>query len=66
MATFHLDRKLELTILLDCFGVLFVTEKCLCAMFGFMPKSVHISKDDAYDDNNNVTTSIYQAHVSNL
>jgi hypothetical protein len=32
---------------------------CLCAMFGFHPKIVHVSKDDAYDANNNVIKSIY-------
>ncbi len=47
MATFHLEGKLELTIFLDAYGVLFVTEKCLCVMFGLKPKTMHISKEDA-------------------
>jgi hypothetical protein len=33
-------------------------------MFGLQPNIVHISKDDAYDDNNNVTRSIYQVLVN--
>jgi hypothetical protein len=41
-----------------------MTRKCLCAMFGLQPNIVHISKDDAYDDNNNVTRSIYQVLVN--
>jgi hypothetical protein len=32
-------------------------------MFGLELVIVHISKDDAYDDNNNVTKSIYQALI---
>jgi hypothetical protein len=35
MATFHVEGKLELTILTDDFGIMHVIEKCLCAMFGF-------------------------------
>jgi hypothetical protein len=34
-------------------------------MFGFQHGSIHVSKDDAYDDNNVVKNSIYQEHVSN-
>jgi hypothetical protein len=41
-----------------------MTKKCLCAMFGLQPDTVHISKEDAYDDNNNVTRSIYQVPVN--
>jgi hypothetical protein len=58
MATFHLEGKLELTIFLDAYGVVFVTEN-VCVMFGLEPRIVHISKEDAYNDNNNVTKSIY-------
>jgi hypothetical protein len=36
-----------------------ILEKYLCAMFGFQLGIVHISKDDAFEDNNNVTKSIY-------
>jgi hypothetical protein len=31
----------------------------LCAMFGFHYGPIHVSKDEAYDDNNNVIWSIY-------
>jgi hypothetical protein len=34
MATFHSKTKLELTILSYVFGVLLVTKKNLCVMFG--------------------------------
>ncbi len=33
-------------------------------MFGFEYGTVHISNDDAYNDNNNVTKSIYQIQFS--
>lgn len=33
-------------------------------MFGLKLVIVHISKDHAYDDNNSVTKSIYQALIS--
>jgi hypothetical protein len=32
-------------------------------MFNFHPRIVHVSKDDAYDANNNVIRSIYQVLV---
>jgi hypothetical protein len=38
---------------------LHVIEKCMCAMLGFHLRIVHVSKDDAYDANNNVIRSIY-------
>ncbi len=60
MATFHVEEHPKLTILADDFGILHIFEKNLCVMFGFQPRTVHISKDDAYDDNNNVTIIVYQ------
>ncbi len=33
-------------------------------MFGLQPDTVHVSNDDAYDDNNSVTKSIYQVPVN--
>jgi hypothetical protein len=59
MATFYAQGKLDLTILDDNLGISHVIEKCPCAMFGFQLGTMHISKDDAFDDNNNVTRSIY-------
>jgi hypothetical protein len=59
MATFDSKGKLELTIFPYAYGVFSVIEKCLCVMFCLKPRIVHISKDDAYDDNNNVTKFIY-------
>jgi hypothetical protein len=29
-----------------------VLKKCMCAMFGFHSRTIHVSKDDAYDANN--------------
>jgi hypothetical protein len=36
----------------------------LCIMFVLQPNIIHISKDDAYDDNYNVTKFIYQVIVN--
>jgi hypothetical protein len=57
MATFHVEGKLELTILTDDFGIMHVNEKCLCAMFSFQPGTMHIFKDNMCDDN--VTKFVY-------
>jgi hypothetical protein len=35
MVTFRVDSRFELTILVDGTDTIVVTEKCLCAMFGF-------------------------------
>jgi hypothetical protein len=35
MATFCVDSRFELSILVDGTDIIVVTEKCLCAMFGF-------------------------------
>jgi hypothetical protein len=63
MATFHAKGKAKLTILVDNFGISYVTKKCLCVMFGFYTRIVHVSKDEMYDDNNNVIRSIYQVLI---
>jgi hypothetical protein len=61
MATFYVEGKPKLTIILgDNLKICHVIEKCLCAMFGFQPFTVHISKDDAFDDNNSVIKFVYQ------
>lgn len=65
MATFYAKRKPNLTILGDDLGIFHVTEKCLCAMFGFQHGTMHISKDDAFDDNNNITRFVYQVLLPN-
>jgi hypothetical protein len=64
MAIIHVMGKVEFTILANEFGISHVIKKCLCAMFGLQSNIVHISKDDAYDDNYNVTKSIYQVLVN--
>jgi uncharacterized protein YjfI (DUF2170 family) len=61
--TFHAEGKAKFIVHVDDFGVSHVTKKCLCAMFGFHARIVHVSKDEAYDDNNNVIRSIYQVLV---
>jgi hypothetical protein len=55
MATFYVQGKPNFTILDDDLGIFHVIEKFLCAMFGFQLGTLHISKDNAFDDNNNVT-----------
>jgi hypothetical protein len=59
MENFHANDKAKLIIPTNNFGISHVIDKCLCAMFGFHPIIVHVSKDKAYDDNNNVIKSIY-------
>jgi hypothetical protein len=63
MVIFHAKGKVELTVLVDNLGILHVTKKCLCAMFGFHMRTIHVSKDKMYDDNNNVIRSIYQVPI---
>jgi hypothetical protein len=59
MATFYVGCKVDLTILVDDFGNIRVTKKCLSYMFGFQCGSIHFTRDDVYDDNNVVKNSIY-------
>ncbi len=65
MATFYVQGELDLTILGNDLGIFHVIEKCLFAMFGFQHGTMHTSKDDAFDDNNKVTRSVYQVPLSN-
>jgi hypothetical protein len=65
METFYVEGKVDLTILVDDFRNVKVTKKCLSCMFGFQGGSIHVSKDDVYDDINVVKNSIYQESVSN-
>jgi hypothetical protein len=59
MATFHVKGKVKLIVPSNEFVILHVTKKCMCALFGFLSKTIHVFKDDAYDANNNVIRSIY-------
>jgi hypothetical protein len=59
MATFHAKSKVEFTIPIDQFGILYVIKKFLCVIFNFHPRIIHVSKDDAYNANNIVIRSIY-------
>jgi hypothetical protein len=63
MATFHVEGKAKIIVPIDDFGISHVTEKCLCVMFGFHSRIVHVSKKNIYDDNNDVIRSIYQVLV---
>jgi hypothetical protein len=63
MTTFHAKGKAKLIIPSNEFGISHVTKKCMCAMFDFHPRTIHVSKDDAYDANNNVIRFIYQVLV---
>jgi len=60
MNKMHFGVELELTILNNDLGIFRVSEKCLSVMFGVQLRIVHISKNDAFDDNNNITRFIYQ------
>jgi hypothetical protein len=59
MAAFHVKGKVKLIVPSSKFGILHVTKKCMCALFGFPSETIHVFKDDAYDANNNVIRSIY-------
>jgi hypothetical protein len=63
MATFCADGWPEFTILVDGTDTIMVFAICLCVMFGFQPRSLHISKDVVYDMNNNVSSLMYQMFV---
>jgi hypothetical protein len=41
-----------------------MTKKCLCAIFGFLFGSIHVSIDVTCDGNNKVTHGIYQFPMS--
>jgi hypothetical protein len=49
MAAFQFEGKVELTIFIDGLGGV-----CYWEMFSSQLGTMHISKDGAYDDNNNV------------
>jgi len=51
MATFCAKGQPKLTILVNEYDIITISKQCLCAMFGFQPSSLHISKDVAYDVN---------------
>jgi hypothetical protein len=59
MVTFHFEGKVEVNIPIDEFGISHVTDKCLCATSSFHRITIHVSKDDAYDANNNVIKFVY-------
>jgi hypothetical protein len=65
MATFYARGKVDLTILVDDFGNARVIKKCLSHMFNFQHGSIHVSKDDVYNDNSVVKNSIYHESISN-
>jgi hypothetical protein len=58
MATFYVEGKVDLIILVDDFGNAKALEKYLSYMFGFQHGSIHVSKDDVYDGSV-VKSSIY-------
>jgi hypothetical protein len=59
MATFYVEVKVDLTILVDDYRNEKVIDKCLSYMFGFQCGFIHVSKDDVYDHNSAVKNSIY-------
>jgi hypothetical protein len=64
MVTIHTKGMQKLTIMVNDFGIIMVLKKWLCAMFNFQFVSVHVSKDDAYDELNHVTKSTYQPPIA--
>ncbi len=65
MAIFYVVGKVDLMILVDDYGNVRVIKKYLSYMFGFQRGSIHVSRDDVYDDNNVVKNSIYHESISN-
>jgi hypothetical protein len=59
MATFHVNGCLDLTIMVDKLGMMFVFDHCLCVMFVFQPSSLYISMDVLYDFNDLVSSLLY-------
>jgi hypothetical protein len=47
-------------VMVDNSGATSIFEQCLCTMFLFQLRSLHISKDVSYDYNNLVLNSMYQ------
>ncbi len=45
------------------FAISHITNKCLCVIFNFHPRTMHVLKNKAYDDSNNVIKSIYQVPI---
>jgi hypothetical protein len=60
MVTFHAIGHSNLTIMVDDLGMIIIFEHCLCVMFTFQPRFLHISKDVSYDSNNFISSSLYQ------
>jgi hypothetical protein len=66
MATFHVLGCLNLTIIVDDLGTTSISKHCLCTMFMFQPRSLHISKDVLYDSNNFTSSFLYQNPMTSL
>jgi hypothetical protein len=65
MATYYVEGKVDLMILVDDSRNARVIEKCLLYMFHFQCDSIHVSRNDVYEHNNVVKNLIYQESVSN-
>jgi hypothetical protein len=59
MVTFHVVGHSELTIMVNDLRTTLVFKQCLCAMFSFQIRSLHVSKDVSYDSNNLVLNLLY-------
>jgi len=64
MATFHVIRHPNLTIMVDNSRTTTISKYCLCTMFAFQLGSLHISKDVLYDSNKFVSNSLYQIPIT--
>lgn len=60
MATLCAEKQHELTILINEYNTIVVFEQFLCVMFEFQLGSLHISKDVAYNANNNFSSLMHQ------
>jgi hypothetical protein len=53
-------------VMVDNSGATSIFEQCLCTMFLFQLRSLHISKDVSYDYNNLVLNSMYQIPMTSF
>ncbi len=64
MATFNVEGKSNLTILVCDSKIVWITKQCFRAMFGFQLGLVHVFKNVVYAENKVVINSIYQVPSS--
>lgn len=60
MVTFHVFKKLDLTILVSDFGVVYVIENVFCIMFVLWQRFVHVYKEVYYGWDKVLLSYVYQ------